>query len=143
MDLKRLYQPVWQHSFKPRVNLRYIAATTYLYMTYMPNNHCDTDVSFRFLKLDKLQALTLKHEIVGADYLQHRDGHYIGIISLQESVFEDLITFFVRQQIPLANCDIYICTGEQPDNQSFAVPMTVNKLLKHIDCQLTICIDSA
>ncbi|MDN4502481.1 hypothetical protein QX776_08710 [Alteromonadaceae bacterium BrNp21-10] len=102
----------------------------------MNNKEANAKVIFRFLKLDKLQAITLTHEIKGSSYIPHDKGRYEGSIELEECYFEDLITFFVRQQIPLSACDILVSVASQQTG-TFATPMVVNKMLKHIDCQIT------
>lgn len=94
-------------------------------------------VTFRLLSLDKMQAYTLTKEVEGASYRElEKAGRYEGRVSLQEDRLDELNIFFVRQQISLSDCDIHI---EAADVFCVEVstPSIVNKLLKHIDCQLT------
>jgi hypothetical protein len=51
---------------------------------------------------------------------------------------DDLNIFDVRQQIPLPNCEILVSVISENPTDTIEIPMTVNKLLKHIDCKLTI-----
>jgi hypothetical protein len=98
-------------------------------------------VSFRFLNLDKLQAITLTREIAGATYESHGDSDcFIGSVALTETLdnINDLNIFYVRQQILLDDCDILISVSSHNQVNKVEIPRIVNKLLKHIDCKLTI-----
>lgn len=91
-------------------------------------------------KLDKFQAITLVREVAGATYESHAEkSYFIAAVCLTESLdnLDDLNIFCVRQQIPLQDCDIFICVTSPDTTKTVATPMFVNKVLKHIDCQLT------
>jgi hypothetical protein len=98
------------------------------------------NVSFRFLNLDKFQAITLSREISGATYVQQSEkGNFIGAILLSENLdnLDDLNIFFVRQQVQLSDCDILIFVTAENAPCTIEIPARVNKFLKHIDCKLT------
>jgi hypothetical protein len=104
----------------------------------MPDPYIDASLSFRFLKLDKLQAFTLIREVKGATYSQQIDENcYVGSVPLLEEHLDNVNIFYVRQQINLSDCDIFIALKSENASGSFTTPHIVNKLLKHIDCQLT------
>jgi hypothetical protein len=101
----------------------------------------DIEVTFRLLNLDKFQAITLTREVAGSTYESHSENSgFIASVCLTESLdnLDDLNIFYVRQQIALQDCDILICVTSTNGNKTAATPMLVNKVLKHIDCQLTI-----
>jgi hypothetical protein len=104
----------------------------------MSDPYIDTSLSFRFLNLDKLQAFTLTREVKGATYTRHIDQNcYVGSVPLLEEHLDNLNIFYVRQQINLIDCDIFIALKSENAWGSFTTPPIVNKLLKHIDCKLT------
>jgi hypothetical protein len=67
----------------------------------------------------------------------------VGSACLNECLdnLDDLNIFYVRQQIPLQDCDILIAVTSVNDEKTVATPMFVNKVLKHIDCQLTFSVN--
>lgn len=67
----------------------------------------------------------------------------MGLVCLNENLdnLDDLNIFYVRQQIPLQDCDICIVITSANVTDTVATPMFVNKVLKHIDCQLTFSFD--
>ena len=76
----------------------------------------------------------------GATYdNHHQSGCFVGAVGLNESLrnLDDLNIFYVRQQIPLQDCDILVSVTSTDNAKTIATPMFVNKVLKHIDCQLT------
>ncbi len=102
------------------------------------------EVTFRLSNLDKLQAFTLIREVDGATYDNHSEtscfvGSFVGSVFLSESLknLDDLNIFTVRQKIPLRDCDILISVTSENATKTIATPMFVNKVLKHIDCQLS------
>lgn len=97
-------------------------------------------VAFRFRNLNKMQAFTLTKEVPGARYRALADvGVYEGVVALTEHILDELTIFFVRQQISLQECDVHIEAVDTSCTE-VATPLIVNKLLKHIDCQLTFSI---
>ena len=98
------------------------------------------DVTFRLFNLDKYQALTLHREVAGVTYAPHPEKNgLVGTVCLNQDLdnLDDLNIFYVRQQIPLQDCDILITVISENNQRTVATPMFVNKILKHIDCQLT------
>jgi hypothetical protein len=92
------------------------------------------------LNLDKFQAITLTREVPRATYDNHPENdRFVGTVCLHENLtnLDDLNIFFVRQNIPLQDCDILISVISENTSMTIATPMFVNKVLKHIDCQLT------
>tara|TARA_R110002012_G_scaffold56629_6_gene145465 strand:- start:268 stop:591 length:324 start_codon:yes stop_codon:yes gene_type:complete len=101
----------------------------------------EPSATFRFLDLNKMQAFTLQKEVDGAYYsASKREGRFVGSVELCEYRFDELNIFFVRQQIDITQCDIHIVAKLEQPNQLVVVPVIVNKLLKHIDCQLTFSV---
>jgi hypothetical protein len=93
------------------------------------------------LNLDKFQAITLTREVAGATYNSHpKNECFVGFVSLNENLdnLDDLNIFYVRQQIPLQDCDMLIAISSANGADIVATPMFVNKVLKHIDCQLSL-----
>jgi len=98
------------------------------------------DVTFRLLNLDKFQAITLLREVAGVTYAPHPEKScFVGSVGLDQGLdnLDDLNIFYVRQQIPFQDCDILITVISTHTQKTVATPMFVNKILKHIDCQLT------
>ncbi|WP_232787987.1 hypothetical protein [Paraglaciecola sp. MB-3u-78] len=98
------------------------------------------EVTFRLLNLDKFQAITLLREVDGVTYDHHPEKNcFVGSVGLNQGLdnLDDLNIFYVRQQIPLQDCDILIAVTSDNHSRTVATPMFVNKILKHIDCQLT------
>ncbi|WP_297823973.1 hypothetical protein [uncultured Paraglaciecola sp.] len=98
------------------------------------------DVTFRLFNLDKYQAITLHRELAGVTYAPYPEKNgLVGTVCLDQDLgnSNDLNIFYVRQQIPLQNCDILITVISENNQRTVATPMFVNKILKHIDCQLT------
>jgi hypothetical protein len=92
------------------------------------------------LNLDKFQAITLTREVAGATYNNLPENRcFVGSVCLDEKLnnLDDLNIFCVRQQIPIQKCDILISVTSTSAAKTIALPMFVNKVLKHIDCQLT------
>jgi hypothetical protein len=67
----------------------------------------------------------------------------VGLVCLNENLdnLDDLNIFYVRQQISVQDCDICIVVTSANVTDTVAAPMFVNKVLKHIDCQLTFSFD--
>jgi hypothetical protein len=100
-------------------------------------------VDFRFLQLDKMQALTLVREVQGASYsLGPNANCFIGCVPLLESYMDDINHFFIRQKVLENECDILIALPPESQQHSLSVPLSVNRMLKDIDCQLTFSIAS-
>ena len=89
-------------------------------------------VFFRLLRLNKLQMLTLSRLLVDLQ-VTALESHYEVAVPLSVELFEDLMMFVVRQQVALADCDILLSPNEVQ-----AVPETVNQILKHVDCRLSV-----
>ncbi|KXI29833.1 hypothetical protein [Paraglaciecola hydrolytica] len=99
----------------------------------------EVSVDFRFLQLDKMQALTLVREVQGATYCPSPNAKYfIGCVPLLESYMDDINHFFIRQKVLESECDILIAVAPESPQHSLSVPLSVNRMLKDIDCQLTI-----
>lgn len=102
------------------------------------------DVSFRLLKLNKLQAHTLEREVPSSSfkYVESKSC-YVGAIPLTEDIFDPLMIFFERQQINIADCDIFLSVFSGKDTDIIDVPSSVNKMLKHINCKLVFSYTAA
>lgn len=96
------------------------------------------------LNLDRFQAITLTREVSEATYENQAENNcFVGSVCLHTNLsnLDDLNIFCVRQQIPLQECDILISATSKNGSTTIATPMFVNKVLKHIDCQLTFCFE--
>ncbi|MGO4892939.1 hypothetical protein [Flavobacterium sp. W21_SRS_FM6] len=101
-------------------------------------------IEFRFLQLNKMQAITLSREIQGATYAAHEHNSiFIGSVPLHEKYLDDINHFFIRQKVVEAQCDILISTQSAVANTIINVPPIVNRILKDIDCPLTISLTLA
>jgi len=92
-------------------------------------------VFFRLLRLNKLQMVTLSRLLPNVQ-VSAMASHYEVAVPLSEEFFEELMMFVVRQQVALTDCDILLLVSTP--NEVQAVPATVNQLLKHLDCQLSV-----
>jgi len=94
-------------------------------------------VSFRFKRLDKLQAFTLVRETSSAFYNEStKDNYYVGYVDLIDNNIDDINDFYVRQRIALDEVDIFISVNAEPGTDSISIPTVVNRMLKYIDCKL-------
>jgi len=104
----------------------------------MTNTSIEAEISFRFNRLDKLQAFTIVREIVGASYNEgQKDNCYVAYTTLTDNNIDDINDFYVRQQVALDDVDICISVNATSGTNTINVPIVVNKMLKYIDCKLT------
>lgn len=97
-----------------------------------------TNIEFRFLQLDKMQAITLSREIQGASYQPNLDcSCFVGSVPLIEKNMDDINHFFIRQKVSEGECDILISNQSNTANITLNVSPIVNRMLKDIDCPLT------
>jgi hypothetical protein len=98
----------------------------------------EVKVGFRFLNLSKLQAFTLAKEVPGATYkMPRKKDYYVGCVPLTNARIHDINDFYVRQNIDISSCDIFVSTVTEYDSYIIDVPQVVNHMLKYIDCKLT------
>ena len=105
-------------------------------------NDCNSgiEISFRFLRLNKLQAFTLEREILGASYRANKTGsNYIGSVALTKQNIDDINDFYVRQRIEIDDCDIFVAVISGTKIYQIEVPAIANRMLKYIDCKITVC----
>ncbi len=107
-------------------------------------------LSFRFLSLDKLQALTLERELMACSLSENKndDSQYkIGNVKgktfcvscpLDEHSLGDILNFYIRQELKAKACDIVLSLDQSVDSNPIAVPRLVNDLLKQVDCELKV-----
>jgi hypothetical protein len=96
------------------------------------------DSSFRFLSLTRLQAITIEREVPGATQQKHwQNDCYVGYVALSHDNLQDIANFFVRQQIKVEECDLFIAITSPLQTNTVAAPDLVNQMLKFIDCKLT------
>jgi hypothetical protein len=104
----------------------------------MDKLHTEAEISFRFLRLDKLQAYTLEREIFGASHNKQSNNHdYCGYAPLTKQNLDDINDYFVRQRIEIEQCDIFISVNSPLETNIIDIPAIVNRMLKYIDCKLT------
>lgn len=100
--------------------------------------HHNVELAFRFLQLDKMQAITLSREIMGASYQPSDDAQvYVGSVPLLSEKMDDINHFFIRQKMSEKQCDILISAHAATAHGLLQVPHIVNRMLKDIDCPLT------
>ncbi|MBU2870580.1 hypothetical protein [Colwellia sp. E2M01] len=100
----------------------------------------NTEISFRFLKLDKFQAYSLVREIIGSSHSEANNlnkQEYVAHVPLTTENFEVINDYYVRQRIALEACDILVSVSAEQANGAVDIPLIVNKMLKYIDCKLT------
>lgn len=104
----------------------------------MKKLNTDTEISFRFNRLDKMQAFTLEREILGATRESHvENNNYIVCVPLSNNNLDDINDYYVRQRVEIDDCDINISVRSDSPTDIFEIPNIVNRMLKYIDCQLT------
>ncbi len=105
----------------------------------MAYSNIEAQISFRFNRLDKLQAFTLVREIQGSSYNNAQNNNcYVGSVFLTEHSFNDINDYFVRQRVDILDCDILLSVNNESGTHTADVPEIVNRMLKYIDCKLTI-----
>ncbi len=92
-------------------------------------------VFFRLLRLNKLQMVTLSRLFADLQ-VNEFPTHYAVAVPLSTELLEELMMFVVRQQVELDDCDILLQLSTLDVAQ--AVPVSVNQLLKHFDCRLSV-----
>ena len=104
----------------------------------MKNSNNTAEVSFRFTRLDKMQAFTLEREILGASREGHiEDNYYVVCVPLTKANLDDINDYYVRQRIEIEACDIFISVSAGSGSHRYNIPAIVNRMLKYIDCELT------
>ena len=99
-------------------------------------------IHFRFLQLNKMQAITMSREIEGSSNKeQDNGGCFVGSVPLVEDKFDDINLFFIRQKISIDECDVLIRSQTLQGQKELAIPCMVNKFLKDIDCKLTLSLE--
>jgi len=102
------------------------------------NSNNETEISFRFNRLDKMQAFTLEREILGSSRNSHIDNHsFVVHVPLTESNFDDINDYYVRQRVLIEDCDIFVSVSSKAGTKVSEIPTIVNRMLKYIDCKLT------
>ncbi len=97
------------------------------------------ELKFRFLALDKLQALTLQRELMSESQLEElRTGVYCVSIPLDEYSLGDILNFYIRQEVKPSECDIILVINKSDGSNPLSVPRLVNDVLKQIDCDLKV-----
>jgi len=96
------------------------------------------EISFRFLRLDKMQAYTIEREILGATREHQIENNcYIVCVPLTTNNLDDINDYYVRQRIEIAACDIFVSVSSKSGTNISDIPEIVNRMLKYIDCKLT------
>jgi hypothetical protein len=102
------------------------------------NSNIEAELSFRFNRLDKLQAFTLTREMLGSSHNQHRNNNcYVGCVPLTDRNFDDINDYYVRQRVEIDDCDILVSVSAESGTKTVEIPAIVNRMLKYIDCKLT------
>lgn len=104
----------------------------------MKNSNTEAEISFRFNRLDKMQAFTLEREIVGSLRNDHIEDHYYVVcVPLTDNNFDDINDYYVRQRVEIEDCDIFVSVASNSGTNFYDIPVIVNRMLKYIDCKLT------
>lgn len=104
----------------------------------MENSKTRAAISFRFNRLDKMQAFTLEREILGSIRDENVENKvYVVCVPLTETNFDDISDYYVRQRVNIEDCDIFVSVCSDSGTNLFDIPMIVNRMLKYIDCKLT------
>jgi hypothetical protein len=102
------------------------------------NSNTEAEISFRFNRLDKMQAFTLEREIVGSLRKDHTEDHYYVVcVPLTDNNFDDINDYYVRQRVEIEGCDILVSVASDSGTNVYDIPLIVNRMLKYIDCKLT------
>jgi hypothetical protein len=102
------------------------------------NSTTKTEISFRFNRLDKMQAFTLEREILGSLREDHvENNYYVVSVPLTDKNFDDINDYYVRQRVEIEECDIFVSVSSNTGTNIFEIPLLVNRMLKYIDCKLT------
>ncbi|MBA6251828.1 hypothetical protein [Colwellia sp. MB3u-55] len=104
----------------------------------MENSKTRASISFRFNRLDKMQAFTLEREILGSLYDKNVENNvYVVCVPLTDTNFDDISDYYVRQRVNIEDCDIFVSVSSDSGTKCFDIPVIVNRMLKYIDCKLT------
>jgi hypothetical protein len=102
------------------------------------NSTTRTEISFRFNRLDKMQAFTLEREVFGSSREDHLENNcYVVCVPLTDNNFDDINDYYVRQRIKIEECDVFVSVSSDSPTNIFDIPVIVNRMLKYIDCKLT------
>ena len=78
-------------------------------------------------------------DIVGSSYEEQlMNKGYVGSVKLTDNNFDDINDFYVRQRIEINECDIFVSVNAESGTKTVDIPAVVNRILKYIDCQLTL-----
>ena len=109
----------------------------------MLDSNDTANVYFRFNNLNRLQAYTLEREVLNAKFEScGNETQFIGLVLLSNENLDDINDYYVRQRIQIEQCDICISINVLSDSEIFEVPKIVNRMLKYIDCKLSISANS-
>lgn len=104
----------------------------------MKNSKAKALISFRFNRLDKMQAFTLEREILGSLREDHvENNYYVVYVPLTDKNFDDINDYYVRQRVEIEECDIFVSVCADSGTNTFEIPQIVNRMLKYLDCKLT------
>jgi len=96
-------------------------------------------VMFRFLSLNRMQSFTLNKELMDAYCIEVEEKkRYIGMVPLTPMSLNDIIDFYIKQQLTLDDCDISIMVNMEKVNVSQPIPKIVSDMLKHIECSMSV-----
>ena len=99
-------------------------------------------VMFRFLSLNRMQSFTLNKELMDAYCIEVKEKkQYIGMVPLTPMSLNDIIDFYIKQQLQLDDCDINIRVEADAGNEYYQVPNIVSDMLKHIDCSMSVVVE--
>lgn len=110
-------------------------------MGFIKVNVKDNQISvlFRFLSLNRMQSFTLNKELMDAYCIEVEEKkQYIGMVPLTDINFNDIIDFYIKQQLKLDDCDITIKVNVSETQGHHSVPTIVSQMLKHIECSLSV-----
>lgn len=106
-------------------------------------NKNQLEVVFRFLVLNRMQSYTLNKELMDTYCIEVEEKkQYIGMVPLTEVNFNDIIDFYIKQQLKLEDCDIAIKVKMAQSKSYHTVPPIVSQMLKHIECGMSVTLSN-
>jgi hypothetical protein len=102
------------------------------------NSYIESELSFRVIRVDKVEAVRLEREIVGSLRNYHIEDHfYVVCVPLTDNNFDDINDYYVRQRVEIEDCDIFVSVASNSGTNLYNIPVIVNRMIKYIDCKLT------
>ena len=100
--------------------------------------HFKSWVKFRLLELTEELAKRFVEEVSQSKYaLNFKKTNFVGVVPLNDKTMPELLMFYKKYNIDAETCDIFMSISTGNDTEVWSAPKIVNRLLKHIDCEIT------